>query len=305
MTSFPMIWQQQVRDIAHFVKDSLMTSFPMTNSKWVIFMHILWKAVSSHFFLWPTGSEWHCTFVKGSPITFLFMTNSLWVSLHILWKTVSSHLSLWPIEGEWLCTFCEGQSHHIFSYDQQLVSDIAHSVKGSLTGITSFHLTNSLWVVSQIFLLTFSAYLNSWMFGISFHPIKTYQNVSMLPYLFHFFLKFYNHSSHLYHFPWFPGECWCFMGYSLAYTYVTRMNFSPCLGSLSKVTLRSRYFILSFWVAHNWCHCNGKPTDCCILVCELLLFIYFIYSQTFKQLLSFSSYPFGLISHFCHQSRRP
>ena len=78
--------QQLVSDIVHLVKVSLITSFPMTNSKWVT-LHVLWNTVSSYIFLWPTVCEWHCT-------------------------------------------FCEGQSHHIFLYDQQEVSDIAQLVKG-------------------------------------------------------------------------------------------------------------------------------------------------------------------------------
>jgi len=39
-------------------------------------------------------------------------------------------------------TYGEKQSHHTFSYDQQGVGDIAQFVKGSL--ITSFFMTNSL-----------------------------------------------------------------------------------------------------------------------------------------------------------------
>ena len=113
--------QQEVSGITHFVKGSLITSFPMTNSLWVA-LHILWKTVSSHLFLWPTGSEWHCTFckrqchdifsydqqqasdiayfVKGSIIISFPMTNSKWVTLHFLFKAVSSHLFLWPIGSE-------------------------------------------------------------------------------------------------------------------------------------------------------------------------------------------------------------
>ena len=158
--------QQVVSDIAHFVKGSLVTSFPMTNSKWVT-LHILWKAVSSHLFPWLTASEWHCTFCEGqshhifsydqqlvsdiahfvkySFITSFPITNSMWVTLHILWKI---HLFLSPTGSEWLCTFCERQSHHIFSYHQQRVSDIVHFVKGSL--ITSFPITHSLWVTLYI-----------------------------------------------------------------------------------------------------------------------------------------------------------
>ncbi len=147
ITSVPMYDQQYVSDIAHFVKGSPITSFPMpTNSKWVT-LHILWKAVWSHLFIWPTASEQHSTFcerqsdhisydqqfvsdiacfvVKGSLITSFSMTNSLWVTLQVLWQAVSLHLS----------------------YDQQFVSDIAHFVKGSLTFI-SFPMTNRKWALT-------------------------------------------------------------------------------------------------------------------------------------------------------------
>ena len=130
--------QQRVSNIAHFVEGSLITSFPMTNRLWVM-LHIFLKAVLSHLFLWPTASEWHCTFcerqsyhifsygqqrvsyiidlVKGSLITSFHITNSLWVTLHILQKAGTSHFLLWPTASEWHCTFCERQSHHIMSYN--------------------------------------------------------------------------------------------------------------------------------------------------------------------------------------------
>ena len=120
--------QQKVSDIAPFVKGSLMTSFPMTNRQWVT-LHILWMAVSPHAILWPTECEWHCTFLKESIITSFPMTNSMWVTLH-MWKAVSSHFFLSPTACESHGTCCERQSHHNISYDQQLVSEIAHFVKG-------------------------------------------------------------------------------------------------------------------------------------------------------------------------------
>ena len=118
--------QQVVSGIAHSVKGSLITSFPITNSEWAT-LHILSKAVSpylfsydqqivsniahlwmtvpSHHVLWPTASEWYCMFCERNLITSFSMTNSLWVTLQILWKVTTS-------------------SHHL--YDQQQVSDIAH-----------------------------------------------------------------------------------------------------------------------------------------------------------------------------------
>ena len=157
-----------VSGMALFVKGSLITSFPITNRKWVT-LHILWKPVSPHLFLWPTGSEWHCTFcesqshhifsydqqgvndivhfVKGSLITSFPMTNRKWVILHILWNS-------------------ERQSH-IFSYDQQYVSDIAHFVKSSL--IMSFPMTNSLWVTLHILWKAVSSHLFLWPTDSEWH----------------------------------------------------------------------------------------------------------------------------------------
>ena len=148
--------------IAHFMKGRIITSFPMTNRMWVT-EDILWNAVSSDLLLWPTASEWDdCTFYETvSSELFLYqqlvseiahlwkavsshLSYSMWVTVHILWNTVSSHLFLWPTASEWDCTFCERQSHdshHIFSYNQQPVSEIAHFVKHYL--IPSHPITNS------------------------------------------------------------------------------------------------------------------------------------------------------------------
>ncbi len=62
-------------------------------------------------------------------------------------KCILSHIFYdhWPTASEWHCTLCEKYWHHIFSYDQQGVSDITHFVKSSL--ITSFPMANSMWVI--------------------------------------------------------------------------------------------------------------------------------------------------------------
>jgi len=134
-------------------EENLIKVLPMANSMWVT-LQIFLKSCSI-FSLWLIGCEqyqrfcgrqshhifsydWQGVsdivhFVKGSLITSSPVTNRKWVTLHILWKAVSSHFVLSPTVCEWHCTFCERQSHHIFSYDQQRVSDmIAHFVKGSL-----------------------------------------------------------------------------------------------------------------------------------------------------------------------------
>jgi len=122
--------------IAQFVKGSLITSFPMADSMWATLK----------------------MFVKGSLMRSFLLTTSLWVMLHILWEQ-SHHIFPYPIACGWHCTFCGRQSCHIFSYDQQEVSDIiGHFVKGSL--ITSFAMTNSRkWVTLHILWKAASSHL--------------------------------------------------------------------------------------------------------------------------------------------------
>ena len=115
----------------------LIILFPMTNSEWVT-LHSWWmashhlisydqqevgdivhfvKSCLSHLSLWPTASEWHCTFCErqasshpfllktacgwhhtccgSSPITSFLITDSReWVTSTLLWKVISSH-HLW------------------------------------------------------------------------------------------------------------------------------------------------------------------------------------------------------------------
>ncbi len=121
-------------------------------------------------FLWQIVCEWHCIFCEGqsghicsydqqrvsdihilwksSHITSFPMTNRLLVTLHILWKAVSSHLLLWSTASELHYIFCERQPPHIFPYDQQQVSDIAHFLQRQHHHI--FLMTNSLWVTLHI-----------------------------------------------------------------------------------------------------------------------------------------------------------
>ena len=107
-------------------------------------------------FSWPTGCEWHCTFcderqshhifyydqqlvsdsahvVKGSLITFFLLPTAS--EFHDTFCE-RDHIFTTLVACEWHCTFCEGHTHHISSYNQQLVSDIVHFVEGSL--ISSF-----------------------------------------------------------------------------------------------------------------------------------------------------------------------
>ncbi len=191
---------QEVSDIPHFVKCSLITSSPISNSEWVTFtfcerksphifsydnrkwvtMHILWKAVSydqqdvsniAHFvncsLIWPTGCVWHCIFCERQSHHIFPMTNRKWVTLHILRKTISSHVFLWPTGCEWQCTFCERQSHHILSHYQQLVSDIAHPMKGSL--VTSFPMTIRKCVALHILWKPISSHLFLWPTASEWH----------------------------------------------------------------------------------------------------------------------------------------
>ena len=119
--------QQQVSDIAFFVKGSLITSSAMTNSKWVMF-HIFRKIVSSHFCYYDKQKVRDVAyFMRSNLMTSFPMNNRRWVTLHILCMAVSWHLFLWPTGSEWHYKVCEMQCcHHIYFYDQQEVSSIAH-----------------------------------------------------------------------------------------------------------------------------------------------------------------------------------
>ena len=140
-------YQQFVSDIAHFVNGTLITSFPITNREWVT-LHIVWKAVSSHFFLNSLWVTWHI-FLKDDLMVSCPMTNRKWVTLHILQNIVSSCPLIWPTGSESHCTFCErwscltlllcpigSESHCTFcgkqsndtipNYLEQKVSDNAH-----------------------------------------------------------------------------------------------------------------------------------------------------------------------------------
>jgi len=76
------------------------------------------------------------------------MTNSKWVTLHILWKALSSHLFPWPIASEWHANFMKGSLITSFLITNSLWVDIEHFVKGSI--ITSFPMTNRKWVTPHI-----------------------------------------------------------------------------------------------------------------------------------------------------------
>ena len=58
-----------------FMKGYLISSCPMTNRKWVTFMHMFWKEISSHLVLRWTESEWCCT--------------------AFFWMAISPYLVLW------------------------------------------------------------------------------------------------------------------------------------------------------------------------------------------------------------------
>ena len=219
--------QQYVSDIAHFVKGSLITSFPITNSLWAT-LHILWKVASSHLCLQLTGSEWHCTFSERQS-HHIFSYDQQQVSDTVHFVKAASLCFWWPTVCEWHCTFCERQSHHIFflrptvcewhstfckrqshhffSYNQQAVSMTALYMKGSL--IISFPMTNSKWVTLHILGRQSSHIFNfPWPKACEWQSLTcilsipqfmnvwcVYQKVSMLPYVFIVFLLNYYVSS--------------------------------------------------------------------------------------------------------------
>ena len=145
------------------------------------------KMTLSKAFLWPTVCEWHRRFC-GRQITSFPMTNRTrkWVTLYILWKAVSSHLFPWPTGSKWHCPF-KRQSHQIFSYDQQLVSDISHILwKATLSHLI---LTNSEWATLHILWKSVSSCLFPSPTGSEWHTL--WRAVS------------------LYLFPWSTGSEYC------------------------------------------------------------------------------------------------
>ena len=230
--------------------NGLITVFPMAKSLWVT-LCIPWKAVSSHLFVWPTGSEWHCKFCERQSCHIFCMANRQWVALHILWKAVTSCLFLWSKLVSGIAHFVKGslitmlpmtnsmwvqlyiyewQSHHMFSYDQQQVSDVSHFVKGNL-------ITFDQKLVSDIaHFLACILSIPAWTFDISLHPIileSEYIVVFFLCLLFYTIIitdckisfqqwptcTSRNLSFNLYHCPWFSGEWYWSMKLWLSYQF--------------------------------------------------------------------------------------
>ena len=109
-------------------------------------LHHLLKG-SLIFLLWSTGSEWHCTFCQRSSITSFPMINSKWVTLFC--ERQSHHIFSYDQQGvSDIATFSERQSHHIFSYDNNRKWVILHILWHSL--ITSFPMNNSKWVTLHV-----------------------------------------------------------------------------------------------------------------------------------------------------------
>ena len=121
-------------------------------------LHIFkWKAISLLLLLSPTAGEWHCTFCKtvswlSSEYLFLLPTGSEWHSLFC--ERVPSHHFICMTNRKWV-TFhiCVRQSHHVFSYDQQRVSDILWKIVS-----TSFPVINREWVTQHILWKAVSSY---------------------------------------------------------------------------------------------------------------------------------------------------
>ena len=132
-----MYLSQRVSDIGHFVIGSgLITSFPTYDQQEVSDIAHFGKAVLSYLSLWPTVCKWHhgtcCERHSCQP------------------------LLLWPIASKWHWTSYERRSHHIFSHDQQEVSDSRFCEKSL---ITSFPVTNRKWVTLHILWMSASSHL--------------------------------------------------------------------------------------------------------------------------------------------------
>ena len=125
------------------VKQSL---YIHTNSKWVTvpFSILFCQAVWSHLILWPTDGEWHCHLLSASQSDHM-TTASKWQAPSC--QAVSWYVTLWLTGSEW--HYSSRQSHDMWSYDQQGVSDF---LPGTLI-ISHPTVTNSLWVTVPFFML--------------------------------------------------------------------------------------------------------------------------------------------------------
>ena len=122
-SSCPVINREWVT-LHDFVKGDLITSFPMINRE-LVTLHILWKAVWSHLFIWPTACEWHFTF---------------W------WKAVTSEHLFLMSNRKWVVTLNKGSLITSFPLTNRKWVALHTFVKGS----TSFCMSDRLWVAFHI-----------------------------------------------------------------------------------------------------------------------------------------------------------
>ncbi len=137
----------------------------------------LWQDISSeHLCLWPTASEWDCTFCEGESLE--WPAASEWHCTfcerdpsHLCqWSTAcewhcslcerESHLILWPIGSEWHCIFCEqGVSLLLFLWQTASEQHCTFCERQSQTLIASFTMTNSGWAILYIFWKPISSFV--------------------------------------------------------------------------------------------------------------------------------------------------
>ena len=138
---FHMINSLWVTFNAYFMNGCHLTaSFPMANRMWAV-AHNLWQAVTSHPFLWPTGSESHCIVCKRH-----------W-SHHFLWPTAGgwcfssaflAHLNSWMSISESDC--------YIFSTSSFYIIIIIIDCKISFQLTQSYLMWSFLWLMYITFL---------------------------------------------------------------------------------------------------------------------------------------------------------
>ena len=172
-----------------FLKGNVIISCPMANSWWVTKLHIAhFKDIDKLILYCPiTNRKWETLhiFLKGNLIASCPMTNRKWVSLNkgnlitscpmnnSLWVTLPYMLvkgnlitSCPTMTNSWWMTShsVERQSHHIFYYDQQKVSDSSCAclfLKGGNL-ITSCAMANRKWVTLHILCKAIPSHLVLW-----------------------------------------------------------------------------------------------------------------------------------------------
>ena len=178
------LWPTVCEWLCTFVKGILISSFPMTNSLWVI-VHFVRCSLITPFpmTLWPIVCEWHSTFSERQSHHISYDQQQVSVIAHFVKGSLMPSFPMTNSKCVRHRMFCERHFHTFFSmtnslwvtlhilwkavplahvpYDKQFVSDIAHFVISSPI-ICPIPITDRRWVTVTLHILCK---------GVSSHPI--------------------------------------------------------------------------------------------------------------------------------------